>query len=66
MNEIKYIRYLINGLGYPTAAHVSVTLSPFSAVKFFGGTIIKGADHLGWVVSVGVKTVGEAKLNSKR
>ena len=61
----KYQYYLIFGLGFPLAVHVSVTLCPFSAVTFFGGVTITGADHSGGVGVGGMtaNTCGGAEIN---
>lgn len=61
------IQYLIFGLGFPFAAHVSVTLSPSSAVTLFGGMVITGGDHSGCggtASTILVTFVGGAKINS--
>ena len=39
--------YLILGLGFPSAAHFNVTLSPSFAVVLAGGIVITGEDQLG-------------------
>lgn len=58
--------YLIVGLGFPLAAHVSVTLSPISAVTFLGGVTITGADHSGWIGSGSTIDVRTAKSKLQR
>ena len=57
--------YLIFGLGFPLAAHVSVTLSPISAVIFLGGVTITGADNSGWVGSGSTMSIDVRKAKSK-